>query len=226
MIRLDNVSKSFDKRRVIAKLSCEIPDGSVTALVGEHDSGKSTLLKMIAGITSIDEGQIFVDGLEISQNPLQAKQKMAYTPETTTGFLRLKAVEYLSFLADVYGVPSSQRAARVAELARRLEVQNVLTHQMIGLSRSARQRIMAIGALLHNPAVWMMDQPFAGLDETVAKSLYAMMEEHARQGNTVVYTTTEIPTKDRCDEMIVLYQGNKVYQGKPSDIAVTEEENA
>ena len=160
MIKVENVSKTYGSGvKAVDSVTLNIPDGAIFGFLGPNGAGKTTLIKMITGIIHADQGSILVDGTDIRTNPIEAKLKIGFVPDDPNMFLRLKGLEYLNFMADMYNVPKEGRSETISTLAKRFGMQDALGDQMQSYSHGMRQKIVLIGALIHNPKVWVLDEP-------------------------------------------------------------------
>lgn len=216
MIQIQNVSKTYGKKGVKAvdSLSWNIEDGRITGFIGPNGAGKSTTLKMITGISIPDEGSIQINGYDISKQALDAKRQFAFVSDTPDNFLKLKGLEYLNFMADIYGISMQEREERIRHLAQRFEMENALSGQIADYSHGMRQKMMIMGALIHNPPVWIMDEPLVGLDPNSAHILKEMMKEHAAKGNIVLFSTHVLEVAEKlCDRVAIINHGKLVFLG-------------
>lgn len=216
MIKINNVSKEYEKGGVKAvdSLTWEVEDGKITGFIGPNGAGKSTTLKMITGVIFPTQGSITINGIDISAQPIEAKRQFAFVSDTPDNFLKLKGIEYLNFVADIYGVSSHDRKERITTLAERFEMTNALNKTITDLSHGMRQKIMLMGALIHMPPVWILDEPLVGLDPNSAHILKEMMKEHAAKGNTVLFSTHVLEVAEKlCDKIAIINKGKLVYSG-------------
>jgi len=216
MISLQHVSKTYGgKQKAVTDLNWNIEDGRITGFIGPNGAGKTTTLKMITGILAPDEGGVItVNGCDISREPLAAKRQFGFVSDSPDNFLRLKGVEYLNFMGDIYGVPSDLRKSRITDFAERFEMANALTDRIQSYSHGMRQKIMVMGALLHDPAVWILDEPLTGLDPKAAFSLKEMMREHAAAGKLVLFSTHVLEVAEKlCDRIAIISSGRIVFLG-------------
>ncbi len=186
MIEITNVSKSYNGSTYAVKdLSLSVPSGEIFGFLGPNGAGKSTTIKMITGIHGVDKGTITINGIDIMKNPMEAKRTFGYVPDSPDMFLRLKGIEYLNFMADMYEVPKEVRQERIESLAKKFDLYNALSDQIQSYSHGMRQKIVIIGVLVHEPDVWILDEPLTGLDPKSAYILKEMMREHADKGKIV-----------------------------------------
>lgn len=224
MLSIRNLSKTYSKggKRAVDGLSLEVRDGEILGLLGPNGAGKTTTLKMITGILKADAGEVQIAGYDLATNPLESKQQFAFVPDEADDFLRLKGTEYLRFIADIYGVPEEDRRQRVNALADRFEMQAVLGDRLESYSHGMRQKIVLIAALLHNPPLWILDEPMTGLDPRGAYNLKLMMREHARQGKSVLFSTHVLEVAEKvCDRIAIIDDGKLRFVGTMTEMRQT-----
>ena len=216
MIELSNVSKSYPgkDRKAVDGLTWTVADGRITGFFGPNGAGKSTTLKMICGVYSIDEGSIKINGHDIATDAVEAKRQFGYVPDDPDRFLRLTGIEYLNFMADVYGTPAEKRDPFIEECGRRFEMYDALGSRISDYSHGMRQKVHVMAALIHDPSVWILDEPMTGLDPKGAYELKEMMREHAARGNSVLFSTHVLETADAlCDDVCIIAHGRKLFDG-------------
>ena len=227
MIEIKNVSKKYKKdKNVIDNLNLEIKDGEIFGFLGPNGAGKTTTIKMITGILEIDKGDILIDKKSITKEPLEAKKQMGLVSDNPDVFLKLKGIEYLNFIADVYEVSTEDRMERIKKLAEKFEIINVLNNKIESYSHGMRQKLIIIGALLHNPKNWILDEPMTGLDPKSSFELKIMMREHANQNNTVFFSTHILDVAERlCDRIGIIDKGKLLFVGTYEDLKNELKEN-
>lgn len=216
MIELRNVSKSYPSkdRKAVDCLTWTVADGRITGFFGPNGAGKSTTLKMICGVHSIDEGSIKINGHDIATDAVEAKRQFGYVPDDPDRFLRLTGIEYLNFMADVYGTPVEKREPFIDECGHRFEIYDALGSRISDYSHGMRQKVHVMAALIHEPSVWILDEPMTGLDPKGAYELKEMMREHAARGNSVLFSTHVLETADAlCDDVCIIAHGRKLFDG-------------
>lgn len=226
MIELSGVSKTYGgKVKAVDNISLTIDSGCIFGFLGPNGAGKTTTIKLITGIIKPDNGRILVDGSDVEKEPIKTKKSIGFVPDDPNVFLRLKGVEYLSFMADIYEV-GSERQSRISELARRFEMTNALGDRIQSYSHGMRQKIVLMGALLHKPSVWILDEPMTGLDPKSAYELKNMMREHADEGKTVFFSTHVLEVAEKvCDKVAVISAGKIVFAGDIGDVKKTGNES-
>ncbi|OWT49200.1 ABC transporter ATP-binding protein [Bacillus sp. K2I17] len=215
MIEITNVSKSYNGSTYAVKdLSLSVPSGEIFGFLGPNGAGKSTTIKMITGIHGVDKGTITINGIDIMKNPMEAKKTFGYVPDSPDMFLRLKGLEYLNFMADMYEVPKEVRQERIESLAKKFDLYNALSDQIQSYSHGMRQKIVIIGVLVHEPDVWILDEPLTGLDPKSAYILKEMMREHADKGKIVFFSTHVLEVAEKiCDRVAIINKGNLQFKG-------------
>ncbi len=216
MISFENVSKTYGGKTVKAVdgLTWVVPDGAITGFFGPNGAGKSTTLKMATGIYAPDEGSISINGFDIVRDPIEAKRQFGFVSDNPDRFLRLRGIEYLDFVADVYGVPADARGPFVESYAKRFEIYDALANRIQDYSHGMRQKLMILAALIHDPSVWILDEPMTGLDPRSAFELKEMMREHAARGKSVLFSTHVLEVADRlCDQVCIISRGRKLFDG-------------
>lgn len=206
MIKFKNVTKVYNRTiKAVNNVSFEVRGGEIVGFTGPNGSGKTTTIKMLTGILPPDKGEIKINGFDIKKNMIQAKSSIGYIADSPDMFLRLKGIEFLNFIADVYKVSNDDRKKRVNELAERFELTDALSSPMMSYSHGMRQKLMVIAALVHNPPVWILDEPMTGLDPKSSYELKEMMREHAKKGNAVFFSTHVLEVAEKlCDKVIII----------------------
>ena len=215
MIEIKNVSKSYKKgKKVIDNINIEIRDGEIFGFLGPNGAGKTTTIKMITGILDIDEGDILIDGNSIKTDPLEAKKRFGLVPDNPDIFIKLKGIEYLNFIADIYKISEEERIEKIKNLSKQFEMENVLNNKIQSYSHGMRQKIVIMGTLLHNPQNLILDEPMTGLDPRSSFDLKRIMREHTKQNKSVFFSTHILEVAERlCDRVGIINRGKLVFIG-------------
>lgn len=216
MIEIKNVTKTYNNNptAAVSDLSFTAAAGEIVGIIGPNGSGKTTTMKMLTGVLKPDKGSIFIDGTDIDKDGIKAKKKIGYISDSPDMFLRLKGIEFLNFIADIYGTSKVDREERIEKYTKLFGIEHVLDSQMISYSHGMRQKMMIVGALVHNPPVWILDEPMTGLDPESAFELKKLMMEHAKNGNTVLFSTHVLEVAQKlCDKVVIIFKGNKLFDG-------------
>ena len=215
MIEIKNVSKSYKKgKKVIDNINIEIRDGEIFGFLGPNGAGKTTTIKMITGILDIDEGDILIDGNSIKTNPLEAKKRFGLVPDNPDIFIKLKGIEYLNFIADIYKISEGERIEKIKNLSKQFEMKNVLNNKIQSYSHGMRQKIVIMGTLLHDPQNLILDEPMTGLDPRSSFDLKRIMREHTKQNKSVFFSTHILEVAEKlCDRVGIINRGKLVFIG-------------
>jgi ABC-2 type transport system ATP-binding protein len=216
MIKISHVSKSYNKGSVKAvdDLSLEIRSGEIFGFLGPNGAGKTTTIKMLVGLLTPDAGQITLDGVDIQKNPIEAKSSIGYVPDNPDMFERLTGMEYLNFMADVYNVPSGVRAERVRHFLELFGMADAAGDLIKSYSHGMRQKIVVTGALIHDPSLWILDEPLVGLDPKSSFQLKELMRKHCDDGKTVFFSTHVLEVAEKlCDRIGIINHGKLVAIG-------------
>lgn len=215
MIKLEKVSKSYGGRiKAVDAIDLAVRPGEIFGFLGPNGAGKTTTIKMMTGILTPDSGEIRINGHDISRDPLAAKRSFGFVPDDPNIFPRLKAIEYLRFMGDIYQVPTEVRTERIRRLAERFSLDEALTDRIQSYSHGMRQKLMIIGALLHDPSLWILDEPMTGLDPRSSFVLKEMMREQADNGKTVFFSTHVLDVAEKvCDRVAVIDRGHILFCG-------------
>ena len=220
MIEFKGVSKTYNgKVKALDNMNFSVGDGELVGFIGPNGSGKTTTIKLLCGVLKPDKGSIIVNGFDVIKEPLKAKASIGYIADNPDVFLRLKGVEFLNFIGDVYQTPADERKKTVGDLAERFELTGALDSQILSYSHGMRQKLMVIAALMHKPKVWILDEPMTGLDPKSSFELKALMKEHTTAGNSVFFSTHVLEVAEKlCDKVVIIKKGHKLYDGTLAEL--------
>ena len=215
MIEIMNVSKIYGgKIKAVDQVNLTFEDGEIIGFIGPNGAGKTSLIKMMSGVIQPDEGTILLNGKNIVTEALEAKKQFGMVPDNADFFLRLKGIEYLNFMADVYDVSTDIRKERISSLAKEFEMESVLNDKILSYSHGMRQKIVIMGVILIQPKIWILDEPMTGLDPTSAFLLKEKMKDHAKKGNIVFFSTHVLEVAEKlCDRVAIINKGKIEYFG-------------
>lgn len=227
MISIKNISKSYNKKeKFIENFNLEIKDGEIFGFLGPNGAGKTTTIKMITGILEIDEGDILINNYSIKNQPIEAKRQFGFVPDNPDMFLRLKGIEYLNFMADIYEVTLEQREKLIEELTDLFDIKDVLNDRIQSYSHGMRQKIIIIGSLLHEPKNWIIDEPMTGLDPKSTFELKKIMKEIAENNKTVFFSTHILDVAEKlCDRIGIINNGKLLFVGTIDEMREELKEN-
>lgn len=220
MIEFSDVCKSFGpSKTAVDHLTLTVNDGEIFGFLGPNGAGKTTSIKMMTGILKPDSGRIKIGGVDVAEHPIEAKKQFGYVPDNPDQLLRLKGIEYLDFMADMYDVLPEAWAERVKPLADEFEMGKALGDTIQSYSHGMRQKIMIIGALLHDPAIWILDEPLTGLDPKSAYTLKQRMRQHANAHKTVFFSTHVLEVAENlCDRVAIIDHGRILFAGSLQEL--------
>lgn len=218
-VNLDCVSKSFGTVQAVKNLDLQIDAGTIFGFLGPNGSGKSTTMKMIMGLLKADSGNLNVYGIDVSNNPWDVKKIVGYVPESPRLYDFLTGLEYLDFIADVYGLDAATKKTRINEFLAAFDLENRENEMISGYSHGMQQKIAIIAALLHKPKLLILDEPLSGLDPKSARIVKDLIHKLATEGVTTILSTHVLEIADAvCDKIAILYQGSKLAEGKPAQL--------
>ena len=227
MVQIENFTKRYGDRDVVKNLSFTVKDGAITGFIGHNGAGKSTTIKAVTGVIRPTAGTITINGIDIVKDAQRAKAQFGYVSDSPDHFLRLKGVEYLHFMADIYDTPTEGRGEFIESYAKRFGIYDSLNNQILSYSHGLRQKIMIMGALIHDPSVWILDEPMTGLDPQSAFELKKMMREHADKGKSVFFSTHVLEVAEKlCDEICIIKNGELLFTGTLDQLKATHKSQA
>ena len=219
MIEFRDVTKDYDGKLALNHLNLTLESGEIVGLIGHNGAGKSTTIKSLVSVINPTQGQIFVDGKELSSNRLEIKKKIGYVADSPDLFLRLTANEFWELVATSYDMTTAEVEARLGELLAIFDFASHRYEVIESFSHGMRQKVFVIGALLSDPDIWVLDEPLTGLDPQAAFDLKKMMREHANKGNTVLFSTHVLEVAEQlCDKIAILKKGELIFYGTVEDL--------
>lgn len=220
MIQIQGFFKSYDGVKYACQdIDLTIEPGDLYGFIGHNGAGKTTLLKAIAGIHQFDRGSIRVCGHSIQDEPLLAKRLLAYIPDNPDIYESLKGSQYLDFIADVFGLTAEERVARIDRFASMFELEKALAQPISTYSHGMKQKLVLISALIHQPKVLLLDEPFVGLDPKASYLLKEVFQQMREQGTAIFFSTHVLDVAEKiCNKIAIIKQGRIVASGKTSDV--------
>ncbi len=213
MIKIEHFSKKYagSDKYSVNDFNLEIKAGEVFGFLGHNGAGKSTTIKSIVGIQSITQGRIIIDGYDISKQPIEAKLRVGYVSDNHAVYEKLTGREYINYVADLYLVPVEEREERIVKYAKMFNLTDAIDREIKGYSHGMKQKLVVIASLIHNPKVWVLDEPLTGLDPTSAFQIKECMREHANNGNIVFFSSHVIEVVEKiCDKICIIGRGKLV----------------
>ena len=212
MIKFNNFSKTYagTSKKAVENFNLEVHEGEVFGFIGHNGAGKSTTIKSLVGIQSITEGSIEVQGFDVARQPLEAKLQMGYVSDNHAVYENLTGREYISYVADLYMVDEKDKNERIEKYAKMFHLEKALDSEIKCYSHGMKQKTMVIGALIHNPKVWVLDEPLTGLDPTSSWQIKECMRKHADEGNIVFFSSHVIEVVEKICDRIAIISGGKI----------------
>ncbi|MDD4290935.1 MAG: ABC transporter ATP-binding protein [Clostridia bacterium] len=228
MIEFINVTKRYGNNgtNAVERLNLKVNDGEIFGFLGPNGAGKSTTIKMATGILDISEGDILVNGFSIKTDAEKAKLNIGYVSDNHAVYDKLTGNEYLSFMGAMYRVPIEDIEMRASRFSEMFSLTNSLNDRISSYSHGMKQKIAVIGALIHNPRVWILDEPLTGLDPQSAYELKTLMHEHAERGNAVFFSSHVIDVVEKvCDRVGIIDNGKLVLLGRLEELKANSTES-
>lgn len=219
MLRINNLTKIYGEKKAVDDLSLHIQKGEIYGFIGHNGAGKTTTIKSCCGILKFDEGEIFVDGVSIKDHPLECKQKIAYIPDNPDLYEFLSGIKYLNFIADVYKVSSKDREERIKKYVDMFQITSDLAQPISAYSHGMKQKLAIISALIHEPKLIIMDEPFVGLDPKAAHLLKGLMREMCDNGGAIFFSTHVLEVAEKlCDKVAIIKGGKLITSGTMEEV--------
>ncbi|MBQ1410703.1 MAG: ABC transporter ATP-binding protein [Oscillospiraceae bacterium] len=219
MLKIDHLTKRYGDKLAVDDLSLHIASGEIYGFIGHNGAGKTTTLKSAVGILQFDTGSITIDGIDLKDDPLSCKAKLAYIPDNPDLYDFMSGIKYLNFIADIFGVDPTERTQRIRTLADRLGLTEDLAQPISAYSHGMKQKLALIAAWIHAPKLILMDEPFVGLDPRASHLLKQMMREHCDQGGAIFFSTHVLEVAEKlCDKVAIIQQGQLIRSGTMEEV--------
>lgn len=219
MLKINNLTKRYGDKKAVDNLSLHIQKGEIYGFIGHNGAGKTTTIKSCCGILNFDEGDILVDGVSIKDDPLSCKKKIAYIPDNPDLYEFLSGIKYLNFVADVFGVSRHDREERISKYADMFELTKDLAQPINAYSHGMKQKLAVISALIHDPKLIIMDEPFVGLDPKASHLLKQTMREHCDKGGAIFFSTHVLEVAEKlCDKVAIIKGGKLITSGTMEEV--------
>ena len=219
MLKIEHLTKKFGDFTAVDDLSLDVEAGQIYAFIGHNGAGKTTAIKSAVGIQEFDAGTITIDGHDIIKEPMECKKILAYIPDNPDIYQFMTAIQYLNFIADIFEVPEATRKERIDKYAEMFEIKEKLAQPISSYSHGMKQKLVIIGALLHNPKLIIMDEPFVGLDPKATFLLKGVMREMCDNGAAIFFSTHVLDVAEKlCDMVAIIKQGKLVKCGTMEEV--------
>ena len=219
MIQVENYSKSYSGKKVVDNISFEVKDGEIFGFIGHNGAGKTTTIKSMVGILDFEEGKILINGIDITKSPIECKKQIAYIPDNPDIYENLKGIEYLNFIADVFELSRELRLNRFKKYSELFGMTQFLGDEISTYSHGMRQKLVIISALIHDPKILVLDEPFVGLDPKAVFDLKEAMRELCKTGTSIFFSTHILDVAEKlCDKVAIIKDGKIVKIGSMEEI--------
>ena len=219
MLKIEYLTKQYGEKKAVDDLSLHIRPGEVYGFIGHNGAGKTTTLKACAGILQFDKGDIYVDGVSVRENPLECKRKIAYIPDNPDLYDFMTGIQFLNFIADIFGIDAATRQTRIHRYADAFELTGDLAQPISAYSHGMKQKLAIIAAWIHQPKLIIMDEPFVGLDPKASHLLKQMMRGLCDSGSAIFFSTHVLEVAEKlCDKVAIIKGGRLIKSGTMEDV--------
>ena len=219
MLYIEHLTKTFGEKKVVDDLSLHIAPGGIYGFIGHNGAGKTTTLKSVVGIQQFDSGRITIGGHSIQDDPIACKKMLAYIPDNPDLYEFMTGIQYLNFIADIFGVEESARQERIRKYADLFELTTDLAQPVAAYSHGMKQKLAIISAWLHEPKLILMDEPFVGLDPKASHILKGMMREVCDAGGAIFFSTHVLEVAEKlCDKVAIIKGGKLIRSGTMEEV--------
>ena len=219
MLKIEHLTKVYGEKKAVDDLSLEIRPGEICGFIGHNGAGKTTTLKSVAGILPFDQGEILIDGVSVRTDPLACKKKIASIPDNPDLYDFMTGIGYLNFIADIFGVSADARSERIRNYADAFGLTDDLAQPISAYSHGMKQKLAVISALLHDPKLVLLDEPFVGLDPKAAHTLKGLMRELCDRGGAIFFSTHVLEVAEKlCDKVAIIKDGRLIRCGDMNEV--------
>ena len=220
MLKITNYTKKYNERKIaVSDLSLTVEKGDLFAFIGHNGAGKSTTIKSIAGILPFEEGEILIDGVSIKKDPVKCKKMIAYIPDNPDLYESLTGIDYLNFIADIFDVDVNKRKSIIEKYTTLFGIKDALNNYIGTYSHGMRQKLAIVSALVHEPKLLILDEPFVGLDPLAAFSVKEMMREFCANGGAIFFSTHVLEVAEKlCNKIAIIKKGKLIVSGLMDEV--------
>lgn len=219
MLRINNLTKIYGTKKAVDDLTLHIQPGEIYGFIGHNGAGKTTTLKSVAGILDYDSGEIFIDGKNVKEQPIECKKVTAYIPDNPDLYEFMTGIKYLNFIADIFGIGSAERMERIKKYADLFELTGDLAQPIAAYSHGMKQKLAIIAAWMHEPKLVIMDEPFVGLDPKASHILKGMMRQLCDNGGAIFFSTHVLEVAEKlCDKVAIIKGGKLIRSGTMEEV--------
>ena len=219
MLDISHLTKTYGDKKAVDDLSLHIAPGEIYGFIGHNGAGKTTTLKSVVGILQFDSGEITIDGHSIKTEPIECKKRIAYIPDNPDLYEFMTGIQYLNFVADIFEVPADVRTERIGRYADAFELSGDLGSAVSSYSHGMKQKLAVISALIHDPKLVLMDEPFVGLDPKASHILKGIMRDICDAGGAIFFSTHVLEVAEKlCDKIAIIRAGKLIRSGTMEEV--------
>ena len=219
MLKINHLTKVYGDKKAVDDLTLHIHPGEIYGFIGHNGAGKTTTIKACCGILQFDGGEILIDGVSVKDDPLACKRKLAYIPDNPDLYEFMSGIQFLNFVADIFGVGAKERLSRIRKYADMLELTDDLAQPISAYSHGMKQKLAIISALIHEPRLIIMDEPFVGLDPKASHLLKELMHEICAGGGAIFFSTHVLEVAEKlCDKVAIIKDGKLIRSGTMDEV--------
>ena len=219
MLRIEHLTKKYGEKKAVDDLSLHIQKGEIYGFIGHNGAGKTTTIKSVVGILDFDEGEIYIDGKSVRTNSLECKKDIAYIPDNPDLYEFMTGLQYLSFISDIFGVGDKERKESIEKYADAFQLKDDLNSVISSYSHGMKQKLAVISALVHEPKLIIMDEPFVGLDPIASHLLKEIMRQRCDEGGAIFFSTHVLEVAEKlCDKIAIIKGGKLIKSGTMEEV--------
>ena len=219
MLKIEHLTKRYGEKAAVDDLSLHIQPGEIYGFIGHNGAGKTTTLKAVSGIMNFDEGEIYIDGHSVVGEPMECKKITAYIPDNPDLYEFMTGIQYLNFIADIFGVSADDRQERIREYSQLFDLERNLAMPINSYSHGMKQKLAVISALIHDPRLILMDEPFVGLDPVASHDLKQIMRKICDNGGAIFFSTHVLEVAEKlCDKVAIIKNGRLIKSGTMDEV--------
>lgn len=219
MLNISNLTKKYGDKTAVDNLSLHINSGEIYGFIGHNGAGKTTTLKSVVGILGFDNGEIEINGVSIKDNPIECKKMIAYIPDNPDLYEFMTGIKYLNFVADIFGISTEQRTEKIRKYSEMFGLSSDLGQPIASYSHGMKQKLAVISALIHEPKLIIMDEPFVGLDPSASHELKILMREFCDNGGAIFFSTHVLEVAEKiCDKVAIIKNGKLIKSGTMEEV--------
>lgn len=220
ILEIKNYTKAYSQGKIACDdVNLNVEAGDIFGFIGHNGAGKSTTIKAVVGVLDFEQGDILIDGMSIKDNPVECKKKMAYIPDNPDLYENLTGIQYLNFISDIFGIDTITRQERIKKYGDMFEITQDLGNLIASYSHGMKQKVAIISALIHEPKLMILDEPFVGLDPKATYVLKQIMHEMCQNGMAVFFSTHVLDVAEKlCNKIAIIHKGKIIESGNTEEL--------